>query len=92
MEFVEGETLEHFIRRSGRVQVKLALEIVAQVASGLAAVHKQKLVHRDIKPSNRRRPLPPPQNLSDQNHFGSLCEDAEQTSLSDQSFSTIRTV
>jgi hypothetical protein len=52
MEFVEGETLEHFIRRLGRVEVKLALEIITQVAAGLAAVHKQKLVHRDIKPSN----------------------------------------
>ena len=51
MEFVEGETLEKLIRRSGRLR-KLALEIATQVASGLAAVHKQKLVHRDIKPSN----------------------------------------
>ena len=52
MEFVEGETLDSLIKRSGRLEVKLALEITRQVASGLAAVHKKSLVHRDIKPSN----------------------------------------
>jgi Protein kinase domain len=52
MEFAEGETLENLIKRSGRLDPKLALEIAAQVASGLAAVHKKGLVHRDIKPSN----------------------------------------
>jgi hypothetical protein len=50
MEFVEGETLENLIKRSGRVDVKLALEIVTQIAAGLAAAHKQELVHRDVKP------------------------------------------
>jgi serine/threonine protein kinase/predicted ATPase len=52
MEFVEGETLEKLIKRFGQIEVKLALEIAMQVAAGLSAVHKQKLVHRDIKPSN----------------------------------------
>jgi len=52
MEFVEGEMLENLIKRSGRLEVKLALEIATQVAGGLAAVHEQNLVHRDIKPTN----------------------------------------
>jgi hypothetical protein len=52
MEFVEGQTLERFVERAGRLDVKLALEITTQVARGLAAIDKRKLVHRDIKPSN----------------------------------------
>ncbi len=52
MEFVQGETLESLIKSSGQLKAKPALEIVTQVAAGLAAVHEQKLVHRDIKPSN----------------------------------------
>jgi serine/threonine protein kinase len=52
MEFVEGETLDSLIKRSGPLEVKRALEITMQVGAGLAAVHKKKLVHRDIKPSN----------------------------------------
>jgi predicted ATPase len=52
MEFVEGETLAQLIKRSGRLDVKLALEIAIQAAAGLAAIHEQNLVHRDIKPTN----------------------------------------
>ena len=52
MEFVDGEPLEELIRRSVRLEPKLALQILTQVVSGLSAVHKQNLVHRDIKPSN----------------------------------------
>jgi serine/threonine protein kinase len=52
MEFVEGETLDRLIKRSGRLNVKLALEIATQVVVGLAAIHERNLVHRDSKPTN----------------------------------------
>ena len=52
MEFVDGETLESLIRRRGRMETELALEIMTRMAAGLTAIHKQHLVHRDIKPSN----------------------------------------
>src|SRR6201993_1456845 len=52
MEFVEGETLENLIKRCGRLEPKIALEITSQAAAGLAAIHKQNLVHREIKPTN----------------------------------------
>jgi serine/threonine protein kinase len=35
MEFVEGETLENLIKRSGKLEVRPALEIATQVASTL---------------------------------------------------------
>lgn len=52
MEFIDGETVESFMRREGAVPTLLALEIAAQVARALGAAEKQSLVHRDIKPSN----------------------------------------
>jgi serine/threonine protein kinase/tetratricopeptide (TPR) repeat protein len=52
MEYVEGETLGDLLKRSSRLEVKLALEIVTQVATGLAAIYERNLVHRDIKPTN----------------------------------------
>jgi serine/threonine protein kinase len=52
MEFVDGETLQALVRRRGPLEIELALGILAQVAAGLTAIHKQHLVHRDIKPGN----------------------------------------
>jgi hypothetical protein len=52
MESVEGETLQSLIEPSGRLDLKLVLEITTQVTAGLAAIHEQGLIHRDIKSSN----------------------------------------
>jgi hypothetical protein len=41
MEFVDGETLERLIKRSGRLEVKLGLDIATQVVAGLAAVQSR---------------------------------------------------
>ncbi len=52
MEYIDGQNLEALIRKGGPLGVREALRIGIQVASGLAAAHKQGLVHRDVKPAN----------------------------------------
>ena len=52
MEFVDGETVESFIQRQGRIDPVVALRIVLQVTRALSAAAKHHLVHRDIKPAN----------------------------------------
>jgi serine/threonine protein kinase len=51
MEYVEGRTLREYLSRRP-AELGDALEIAAQVASGLAAAHSCGIVHRDIKPEN----------------------------------------
>jgi serine/threonine protein kinase len=52
MEFVDGEPLDKIIRHAGRLELPVALRVIALVAAGLEAIARQELVHRDIKPSN----------------------------------------
>ena len=52
MEFVEGETLEERLRRTGPLSSQLTLEIALQISRALAAAEKRGLVHRDLKPAN----------------------------------------
>src|SRR6185295_15594636 len=51
MEFVEGETLSEMMERQ-RPSPLRSLEILTDVARGLAHAHERGIVHRDLKPSN----------------------------------------
>jgi serine/threonine protein kinase/tetratricopeptide (TPR) repeat protein len=52
MEYVPGEDLKSFIRRSRQLNTGTAVSIARQVAEGLAEAHRLGIVHRDLKPSN----------------------------------------
>jgi serine/threonine protein kinase len=52
MEYVPGEDLKSFIRRSGRIDIPKVLFTGKQACDGLVEAHKQGVVHRDLKPSN----------------------------------------
>ena len=52
MELVDGEPLSALLRRTGRLDVGQALDVVRQTASALAAAHAAGVVHRDVKPAN----------------------------------------
>jgi len=52
MEYVPGEDLKSFIRRSRRLDISTTVAIAKQVCSGLSEAHDSGIVHRDLKPSN----------------------------------------
>jgi len=52
MEYVPGEDLRSFIRRSKRLSIPTAIAIAKQISEGLSEAHNQGVVHRDLKPSN----------------------------------------
>lgn len=52
MELVQGITLKRYIEMKGKLEVREALNISIQIASGLSAAHQNRIIHRDIKPQN----------------------------------------
>lgn len=52
MEFLQGRELRDILNDGKRLPVEQVINIVAQVAQGLAYAHEYGVVHRDVKPSN----------------------------------------
>jgi serine/threonine protein kinase len=52
MEYVPGEDLKSFIRRSGHLNEAKAIGLARQILEGLVEAHRLGVVHRDLKPQN----------------------------------------
>ena len=52
IEFVEGGSIENWLKKLGRFSVGDALHIVLKAAAGLHHAHEKSLIHRDVKPDN----------------------------------------
>jgi serine/threonine protein kinase len=52
MEYVSGENLKSFLKRSKLLTIGTTISIAKQVCEGLSQAHRLGIVHRDLKPSN----------------------------------------
>lgn len=51
-EYVEGTTLQNYLRQHGRLSVGTATAMMSQLVSGLAHAHQQEVLHLDLSPGN----------------------------------------
>jgi len=52
MEYIAGEDLKSFLRRSKQLALGTAISIAKQICEGLTEAHHLGVVHRDLKPGN----------------------------------------
>ncbi len=52
MEYFESKGIDEYLKEKKHFEPKEALDILLQVANGMAAAHNQDVIHRDLKPSN----------------------------------------
>jgi len=55
MEYMEGLNLHQSLKQHDKLTIADAVDIMEQVASGLAAAHREGIIHRDLKPANIMR-------------------------------------
>ncbi len=63
-EFVEGESLDSFVRRVGPLHPARALRIISLAANALEAAHAQKFAHKDLKPAHLLIPRASPEAIT----------------------------
>lgn len=52
MDLIDGEGIDEYLKRKGRLLPEDAIKIAIEVCHGLTAAHNANLVHRDLKPNN----------------------------------------
>jgi serine/threonine-protein kinase len=52
MEFLEGEDVDRYLRRTGPLPIQTAVDFVLQASEAIAEAHALGIVHRDLKPKN----------------------------------------
>ena len=52
LELLAGETLSARLKREGKLEPGVALELLIPIMSAVAAAHRLGLIHRDLKPDN----------------------------------------
>src|SRR5258707_13174464 len=52
MEYVEGESLYHLLRREGTITVQRAHGFLRQISAGVEAAHDEEILNPDLKPPN----------------------------------------
>jgi serine/threonine-protein kinase len=52
MEFIDGASMQSWIKRLGKLSLGDALHVILACAEGLQHAHEQNMIHRDIKPDN----------------------------------------
>lgn len=52
VEYVDGLTLQEFVKRRQRLEVREALQLATQMGKALEYMHHEKIRHRDVTPKN----------------------------------------